>query len=296
MPKLPKNNGLRLFNKCAKQVKKEFEKQGRPEKWNEIQKWTSANLYPKFKGQSVNKVLVKDIVAEIKSLTSKQTPQKKSPCFSPFALEEEDFVFSEWWDIVNTLEGLPPNLQVRVNGSDEFGSTRIDQRISINPEVEIMPIVEKIREYSNNKSGFYFKGIIKVVPNKKDDGSNCSYFIDFVLTLPDGTMVVVEEEAKTKVVPKEKTTERVKRKKEAEKKKRATKREKMKRAKTQKRPTATKKETAKKTTKEKASLSEKNEAKKLLLEEFKLGLITKEEYREEREKLLKLQKGGKLSD
>ena len=65
MPKLPKNNGLRLFNKCAKQVKKEFEKQGRPEKWNEIQKWTSANVYPKFKGKSVNQVKVADIKKEV---------------------------------------------------------------------------------------------------------------------------------------------------------------------------------------------------------------------------------------
>ena len=297
MSKLPKNNGLRLFNKCAKQVKKEFEKQGRPEKWNEIQKWTSANLYPKFKGQSVNKVLVKDIVAEIKSLTLKKTPQKKSPCFSPFAVNEADFIFSDWWEIANTVEGLPTNVQIRVNGSDQFGSTRIDQRINISPEVDIMPIVEKIREYADNKSGFYFQGIIKVVPNKKDDGSNCSYFIDFVLTLPDGTMVVVEQEAVTKSVPSEEDTERVQRQKEKERKKRVSKREKMKKAKTQKRPTTSKKEKKeKKQAKSKEPRPDIVRALELLKEDFKDGIFTKEEYKKEREKLIaKFEKGGKLS-
>ena len=42
-------------------------------------------------------------------------------------------------------------------------------------------------------------------------------------------------------------------------------------------------------------LADKNRAKELLLEEFRLGLITKKEYREDREKIDKMyQKGGTL--
>jgi|TARA_R100000479_G_scaffold174816_1_gene124055 hypothetical protein len=278
MPKLPKNNGLRLFNKCAKQVKKEFEKQGRPEKWNEIQKWTSANVYPKFKGKSVNQVKVADIKKEVELALGLTAPKKVSPCFSVFAVNKADIISLEWWEIENTLQGLPQNVQVRVNGGSEFGRTRIDQVQNINIEIEVQPIVENIRQFVDNKSGLVFEGIIKVVPNKKDDGSNCSYFIDFVLS--DGTKLLDEEGqvAQEREVPVE-DTGRVERIKKVQSKKKQTKRERLKKAKTQKRPTKSKKETVKKPTRQRTPLADKNRAKEILLEEFKLGLKTKAEYR-----------------
>ena len=239
MPKLPKNNGLRLFNKCAKQVKKEFEKQGRPEKWNEIQKWTSANVYPKFKGKSVNQVKVSEIKKELDLALGLTKPKKVSPCFSVFAVNRGDLEEVEWWDMENTLQGLPTNVQVRINGTAEFGRTRIDQAGSINPEIEVQPIVEKIREYTSNKSGLNFNAVIKVVPNKKDDGSNCSYFIDFVLAKGEENLEsegqVVEEREVSQI-----DTGRVERLKGIKSKKKKTKREKLKETKSKTRPTKTK--------------------------------------------------------
>ena len=302
MPKLPKNNGLRLFNKCAKQVKKEFEKQGRPEKWNEIQKWTSANVYPKFKGRSINQVKVSEIKKELDLALGLTKPKKVSPCFSVFAVNDADLKDIPWWDMENTLQGLPPNVQVRVNGTAEFGRTRIDQAGNINPEIEVQPIVENIREFTNNNSGLDFDAVIKVVPNKKDDGSNCSYFIDFVLSQEvSGVPTLLELEGE--VVPErevsEEDTGRVERLKTIKSKNKKTKREKLKETKSKARPkkavakkpiakkTVAKKTVAKKTKKQVAkkpkiqrtSLADKNKAKEILIEEFKLGLKTKAEYR-----------------
>lgn len=291
MPKLPKNNGLRLFNKCAKQVKKEFEKQGRPEKWNEIQKWTSANVYPKFKGKSVNQVKVADIKKEIGLALGTTPPKKVSPCFSVFAVNKADLDSTEWWDIENTIQGLPNNVQIRVNGGSDFGRTRIDQAQNINTEIDVQPIIEKIREYMNNNSGLFFDGIIKVVPNKKDDGSNCSYFIDFVISDKDKPLVIEGEVVEDREVP-TKDTGRVERIKKVQSKKRQTKRQKLKKAKTQKRPTKSKKTTQPKTKEKRTPLADKNRAKEILLEEFKLGLITKAEYREGREKIDNMYKEG----
>ena len=297
MPKLPKNNGLRLFNKCAKQVKKEFEKQGRPEKWNEIQKWTSANVYPKFKGKSVNQVKVSEIKKELDLALGLTKPKKVSPCFSVFAVNRADLDEQiEWWDMENTLQGLPPNVQVRINGSAEFGRTRIDQAGNINPEIEVQPIVEKIREYMNNDSGLNFNAVLKVVPNKKDDGSNCSYFIDFVLAKGEQNLEsegqVVEERKVSQI-----DTGRVERLKGIKSKKKKTKREKLKETKSKARPTKAKakkpvlkkakkpvvkkakKPVVKKPKIQRTSLADKNKAKEILIEEFKLGLKTKAEYR-----------------
>jgi len=288
MPKLPKNNGLRLFNKCAKQVKKEFEKQGRPEKWNEIQKWTSANVYPKFKGKSVNQVKVSEIKKELDLALGLTKPKKVSPCFSVFAVNSADITEIQWWDMENTLQGLPPNVQVRVNGTAEFGRTRIDQAGNINPEIEVQPIVEKIREYINNDSGLNFNAVLKVVPNKKDDGSNCSYFIDFVLAKGlenlESEGQVVEERKVSQI-----DTGRVERLKGIKSKQKKTKREKLKETKSKARPTKTKakkpvvkkakKPVAKKPKIQRTSLADKNKAKEILIEEFKLGLKTKAEYR-----------------
>lgn len=333
MSKLPKNNGLKLFLKCSKEVKKEFEKQGRTEKWNEIQKWTSANVFPKFKGQSVNKVSLSDINSEIKSVLGiqKKAPEKKSPCFSVFAVRDRDITNIDWWDIENVIQGLPPNVQIRVNGTGQFGRTQIDQAQNISIESDVNPIVEKIREFVENKSGLEFIPLFKLVPDKKDDGSNCSYFIDFVLG-SDNSVFEYEGTVVDDRDVEEKDLDSVERQKKIKAEKTKSKREKMKEARARKRPTSTepitpetapetapetqmptkvkkdkakkKKEKVKKKKKFTKSSPKKQPKKQqdsqaiakaleLLREDFKDGVFTVEEYKKERAKLInKLESGG----
>ena len=109
---------------------------------------------------------VADIKKEVELALGLTAPKKVSPCFSVFAVNKADIISLEWWEIENTLQGLPKNVQVRVNGGSEFGRTRIDQVQNINIEIEVQPIVENIRQFVDNKSGLVFEGIIKVVPSK----------------------------------------------------------------------------------------------------------------------------------
>jgi hypothetical protein len=295
MPKKAKNNGLILFYKCAKAVKKEFEKQGRPEKWNEIQKWTSANVYPKFKGQDPNKVTISTINNEIKVSLGIVKAVKKSPCFNVSDVNKSDFDSEVWFEIVNKIEGLPSNVQVQINANTNgfnLGQTSIQQRGLMNIEMEINPIIENIRENQDNKSGVIFVGSRKRVPNSKDN-SNCSFYLLFELTAdPD---LSPSDDIGVPKVSGDKDVERIPRLKKAQAKATKTKREKLKDSKKKLRPTKVKPKPVKSKKKQKKTstpLADKNKAKEILLEEFKLGLKTKEEYRKEVKKIENMFKEG----
>jgi hypothetical protein len=47
---MKKNNSLKLFNKLAKRAYKVSKKRKLGWKWSDAQKWTSANLFQKYKG------------------------------------------------------------------------------------------------------------------------------------------------------------------------------------------------------------------------------------------------------
>lgn len=312
MAKKKQNKGLLLFIKVAKITQKEFKKQGRTESWQEIQKWTSANIYPKFKGTKIHDLRVGNVNKEINILLGITPQVKEIPCFNPFALRDlRDISDVDWWDVANVLETLPNNLQVRINAGDRYGETRIVQRSEINPELDIAPIIEKIREQTLNKSGDKFEGLIKVIPNKKDDGKPCSYFVDFVLEA-DQHLVIEEPLAEEIEIEKETKEERVTRFKEAEKQKRKTKTEKTKTQKTREakkrvRPTKTKDEVEKikepkvielPKVREGADAESIRALKDLindLRQDVREGLITKKFYQEEIARLTKkLKEGGTI--
>jgi hypothetical protein len=183
MPKLPKYNGTRLFHKLAQEVKKDFiERNGRkptiPE-WNVIQKFTSKEVFPKFKHQSHEKIDFPEVQKYIKFI---KEPKEVRKCGNVFYVNQAVYEFVPWWDIFNIIERLPNDIQIRLNAG-EHGITKLDSVFTFEYYQDIKDIYEKLRIEANNDSdgNLFFEGIIKVVPGGKDDGKECSYFIDFVL-------------------------------------------------------------------------------------------------------------------
>lgn len=207
MARLPKYNSTKLFHKIAREVKLDFiEKEGRKpnlKEWNEIQKWTSKNLYYEHKGTSVNKVTIEEIHKEIDLLTK---PKKERICGDAREVNPADYALVDWWDIILAVTSLPIDVQLRVNAG-EFGITKIEQNRLINPQTEIIPIIANIRVATKNKSGPYFSGSVNVVPNKKDDGKTCSYFIDYMLYDKDGNAVGVVDTSEIIIKPSVEETE-----------------------------------------------------------------------------------------
>ena len=279
MPKLPQYNSTKLFHKLAREAKNEWiAREGRKptrDEWNQIQKWTSKNLYQEFKGRSYRRVPLREIKEEI---FVRSAPKEKIKCGDVFQVNPQQYQLVDWWDVYNSTAGLPPDVQVRVNAG-EFGISKIDQVRFFSYEEDVSPIVDLIREFTSNKSAdTFFEGVIKVRPDRKDDGKPCSYFIDYVLVI-GGEMVDSTEGVEIPPdVEMEDDRERRKRQKEAERKSRQRKIEKAKKAKKRKRPKSVVKPPAKKKKKKKKPpvetrdrVAEIREVRKL----FEEGLIDK---------------------
>lgn len=302
-----KSPNNKLFIKIARQVRKYFKEQNQPISWNEAQKFASKNIYPKYKGENTRSVTVKLIRKELDQITSKK---KQSPCFNVFQISDADISAVEWWDLENTLETLPNNAQVRINGGSAFGMTIIDKVGQLSIDNDLNPIIDLVREFTNNSSGVYWEGKFKKVPDKPDNGENCNYFIDFVLT--DDTGMVAVQEGEQEIlkadledeIPEDK--ERFERTKKVQKKKKKTKSQKRKEA-IQKRKQLKVKEGEKKT-KNEGKQTKKSKEQEILktkkLKEFNKALdtlqklldqdlISKKQFKESFDKITKnLGKGG----
>ena len=258
------------------------------------------NLYQEFKGRNFRSVTLSSIKDEIIIRTA---DFEERICGNPFELNPQEFQLIDWWDVWNSISGLPNNIQIRVNAG-EFGVTKIDQVAFFSYEQDISPIIEQIREYTGNSSSdTYLEGVIKTRPDKDDDGSPCSYYIDYVLYV-EGNPIDSTEGAETPLdVEREEEIERAKRAKEADRKSRQEKIEKVKRAKKRKRPKSVaeiEKKTPKKKTKKKKEkkkkrkfesrdrVAEMREAKQL----FQDGFIDKETLQKMLIEIVKKQQGG----
>ncbi|MDQ5928751.1 MAG: hypothetical protein QG594_529, partial [Bacteroidota bacterium] len=63
---MKKNNSLKLFNKIAKRAYKVSKKRNLNWKWSDAQKWTSANLFQKYKGaKNLSKIKVTEIDIQV---------------------------------------------------------------------------------------------------------------------------------------------------------------------------------------------------------------------------------------
>ena len=303
-----KNSNFLKFIKLASLVKKVADKN--PElkerilnestsksknSWNKIQKWTSANIFPEFKDKPISKVTLKNVQ---NALTSSGATKKQS-CFNVFKIPTSDLVEVEPFDLELTLSGFPSNLQLEID---------LDGKITSG--------IKPLKDFDNVGNGELTKEIRTLYPDidqikfvrlrkkgkKEGDRGNCSYYIKAMFVNQDLTPEEEEREVSigvsvSQLTPKQREQRKQLKKALAERRK---KRKKTK-AKTRKFKTPSKVKTTKEDKKIQAKIKKARDPRALadalqtLREDFKDGVFTKKEYKEERAKLLdKFEKGGEV--
>ena len=183
--KKKKNTSNKVFNHVAKRVHKLSKKQGLGFTWQQSQKFASANVFQKFKGQSVSKIKVTEIdnvanaVLEEQKLPFHVTPlpkgkatRQKEICADVNEIPDVDLEPINWWDLPDTINRFPDLLNIAVE-LDGIISTGIVKK---NVLPDMFPIREHFRGMKvSSELTIIFKKL--VVPNRKDDGQPCSYYI-----------------------------------------------------------------------------------------------------------------------
>jgi len=187
---MKKNNSLKLFNKLAKRAYKVSKKRKLGWKWSDAQKWTSGNLFQKYKGaKNLSKIKVTEIDIQvtgildgtISSSTAPIVVKKKSRvnCFNPFDIAPEFLDTFEWFDIVEKVSILNNDVQVNLDlefDGNVFAKTGIIKK-------ELLPNLLAIREDMrkvNSKSGYYnnISFFIVLIEGEEDDSTiGCNYYI-----------------------------------------------------------------------------------------------------------------------
>jgi hypothetical protein len=284
----------KLFAKLVRVARKRFDKDPATKKsYQDVQKWVSANLYPLFKGENPNRVKIADIESAISAVLSGQKPKgkKKVTCGDVFSVPDGDILELNWWELEDTLFKLDPIVQARVN-AEGFMVSSILPAGDLYSDSSTKEAVNLIRENQENLSGATWVGVRKLKSNKKNDGSPCNYFIDFVLST-DGNVDYSDEVFGEQIsLTPEQEAEREARREKVEKIKRE--RAKARRAKKRKRPKTTKKS---KPQQESSPDRQKQlvRALELLRKDYDDGIFTKAEYKKERSKLIaKFEEGGEI--
>lgn len=326
-PKIARARATKLYAKLVRSTTKYSKKNGLEWDVDEVRKFVSKNVYPKFKGLSKSKVLVRDINAQIENVLNAPTPvvpqEPKGNYFNPLLVPPSSTSGILWFDIDDYLsvdllgEVTPLDLRVEVNGG-EYGNTDIFDLSSYEYfSVGIHDIIENIRAVLDNDSEPEWVGVPVVRQGFSDDGDADSYFLRFTLYVNGQEVPPTEPlEVSTKEIPV--TTEtleerRAKRKQVTLRKKELAKirRTKEKEKEARKRPRPTKKETPTKLTQKDQKERSKNIAqamereKELLADSERLyreGILTKKEFIAERKEIMettrlaisKFEKGGEV--
>jgi hypothetical protein len=189
---MKKNNSLKLFNKIAKRAYKVSKKRKLGWKWSDAQKWTSANLFQKYKGtKNLSKVKVTEIDVQVTGILDgtvtpigKQiavTTAKKSReiCFNPFDIGSFLLDSFEWFDIVDKVSILNNDVKVDLDleyNGNVFAKTGVIKK-------ELLPNLLKLREDMrrvSSKSGFYpvISFYIVLIEGAEDNEKiACNYYV-----------------------------------------------------------------------------------------------------------------------
>lgn len=189
---MKKNNSLKLFNKLAKRAYKLSKKRKLDWKWSDAQKWTSKNIFQKYKGtKNISKLKVTEIDIEVTgildgtlqpSITSVQLPKVKKSneiCFSPFEVGSFLLDSFEWFDLDDKISILNNNLKVDLDLEFEgnvFAKTGVIKKSMLPNLVEIREAMRKI----TNKSGFYplINFYIVLIEGAEDNREiACNYYV-----------------------------------------------------------------------------------------------------------------------
>jgi hypothetical protein len=190
---MKKNNSLKLFNKLAKRAYKVSKKRDLSWKWSDAQKWTSKNIFQKYKGQkNISKLKVTEIDIEVTGIldgtlqptiaSPLQLPKVKKPneiCFSPFEVGSFLLDSFEWFDLDDKVSILNNNLKVDLDLEFEgnvFAKTGVIKKSMLPNLVEIREAMRKV----TNKSGFYplINFYIVLIEGAEDNREiACNYYV-----------------------------------------------------------------------------------------------------------------------
>jgi hypothetical protein len=278
-----KLKGIRLYNFLLKRLGEQNAKLPKQQQLGIARRRqiVSTQLYPKFK--QYDKIPLRLVNSDLKALVKALPPAE---ICNPLYLSEAYLAFVEYYEIDNHIKTvLPDCLDVRVNAG-RLGKTKIFNTRNYSYYGDgVRKIIETVRqELAENKSGMaYFNGVVKTKPNRKNNGNPDNYFVEYVLYIndePEADDTPTDYDLPNK---EQKKVEKVKdylseKFKQLEKEKRKRKRARKKAE--PKKPSETKKQTAEKVR------TAVNALKSLL----KLGVITKQEFEQQKETLMKFKK------
>jgi hypothetical protein len=96
-------------------------------------------------------------------------------------IPDGDIEEQNWWEFFDNLRKIDPNVKSRLNAGT-YGVTSIMTASELMSDSEAARIIGEIRSGNRNRSGSTIIGFRRVVPGMKDDGNDCSYFVDFILS------------------------------------------------------------------------------------------------------------------
>jgi len=314
-----KYSNFRKFGKLASLVKKiadenpdlkeqilKESKSKSKNNWNKIQKWTSSNLFQKFKTRPLKDFTKKNVQ---EALTEIKKGVKPSKCFSVFKIPNADLTPSKLFDLEAQLNRLDENVQIQIDisGGDGYVNTGI---------VKVKDLGTKSGDFNKDLRGLVKDDSANVEAEviflrlykkgKEGDSANCSSYLKVVLGDDENQEIdnagdrLIDIVVQTGSLTKKQLEQRDKRLTESDKKKKIT-RAKIRKLKTPSKVTSTKedKKIQKKIADKRDSSAERvKEIRNLisdLRKDVKDGLITKKFFQKEVAKLTKkLEKGGKI--
>ena len=187
---MKKNNSLKLFNKLAKRAYKVSKKRELGWKWSDAQKWTSKNIFQKYKGtKNISKLKVTEIDIDVVGvldgtipatvLPVTKIPKSREKCFNPFDVGSFLLDSFEWFDIVDKVSILNNDVKVDLDlelDGNVFAKTGVIKK-------ELLPNLLTIREEMrkvNSKSGYYpiISFYIVLIEGAEDNrGIPCNYYL-----------------------------------------------------------------------------------------------------------------------
>jgi hypothetical protein len=187
---MKKNNSLKKFNKLAKRIYKISKKRELGWKWQDAQKWTSANIFQKYKDTPISKIKVTEVDSVIFGiLDGSEMPIPKvggrkptEVCFNINQItndQTEDVPFYYLYDRIyggNGEIGFDDNLKIAVE-IDGFVSTGVIKKYELNSST-ITDLVKGIRLLNLSSSDYdiIFKRV--VISDKESQKDNpCNVYI-----------------------------------------------------------------------------------------------------------------------
>jgi hypothetical protein len=182
---MKKNNSLKKFNKLAKRVYKISQKRKLGWKWQDAQKWTSANLFQQFKDLPISKIKVTEVDTVIVSILEGSEVGGKKPVEVCFNIEQitndqtDDVPFYYLYDRIfggNGEVGFDDNLKIAVE-IDGYISTGVIKKYELSTS-SIYDLIKSVRalDLASGEFDIIFKRVF--ISDKESQKENpCNGYI-----------------------------------------------------------------------------------------------------------------------